>query len=161
MILLLLDASSVPNWIQAVAGIALVFLTGWTLIVLRKYAADTKRIAEASVTQTENLQRPFLTVAWRDLTEKTPEGWEMQNQGFGPALSVRFSVHSGEWRPIADIAKEDRRTEFHDQIKLHIQNRNNNRPFVIEYSSLSGFRYRTTVERLPNKELQTRVENIS
>ena len=162
----LIEASNTSAWIQAGAAIVGAVLSLVTLMVLIRYAADTKKIAEASVSQIENSQIPFLTVAWRDVSDKASEGWEIQNQGAGPALSIRFTQYDlEEWRSVADIAKADRRVEFHNNIKQHIQNipqeRFKNRPFKIEYSSLSGVRYRTTVERLPNKELQTKFERIS
>jgi hypothetical protein len=43
-----------PNWIQAFATVALVVLTGAALVVLYRYAKDTKTIAEKSVEQSEN-----------------------------------------------------------------------------------------------------------
>jgi len=48
MTMIILD---IANWIQAIAAIALVVLTGLTLWVLMGYAVDTKRIAEASPAQ--------------------------------------------------------------------------------------------------------------
>jgi hypothetical protein len=45
-----------PNWIEAIAALAIVGLTYLTL------AADTKTIANASLLQTENAQKPFLVL---------------------------------------------------------------------------------------------------
>lgn len=50
-------ATSLPNWIQALMAVALVGLTGATLVVLRRYAKDTKTIAEKSVEQSENARQ--------------------------------------------------------------------------------------------------------
>ena len=150
--------SGLADWIQALSTVAIVVLSMWTLIVLRKYAADTKRIADASTSQTERSQMPFLAVAWRDAAQGIREGWQIQNQGFGPALNVRFSTYgeAGQgWRSIADIGVGENRDSFHNQIASCLQNQHGNRTFIIEYSSLSGQRYRTTVDRLPNGELQT------
>src|SRR6267154_4227417 len=113
--------SSWPAWIQSVSAVVIVGLTLWTLIVLRKYAADTKRIADVSTSQTERSQMPFITVAWREAAPpQIKEGWEIQNQGFGPALSVRFSFHHPPaveaWRSIADIAPGEGRQDFHNNI---------------------------------------------
>jgi len=148
----------IPSWIQAGADVALMVLTGATLWVLKGYAADTKKIAKAS--HPEHSQMPFLTVAWRHSQPTIPAGWELQNQGFGPALNVRFSVHSNEgeeWRSIADMAKGQCRSEpeFHEEIRKHLQNGIRNRTFTIKYTSLSGLPYVTKVERLHNNELQT------
>ncbi len=149
--------SGAADWVQAGAAVAITCLTALTLIVLRDYAADTKRIANTSASQTERSQMPFLTVAW---WEGAPNegGWEIQNQGAGAALCVRFSFHQppavDAWRSIADIGPGKGRRDFHNQIGQALQNQANH-TFVIEYSSLSGQRYRTTVERLANGELQT------
>lgn len=154
--------SGAADWVQAGAAVTITCLTALTLIVLRDYAADTKRIANISASQTERSQMPFLTVAWWEGPPNSGEGgWEIQNQGAGPALSVRFSFHQppavDAWRSIADIAPGKGRRDFHNQIAQSLQNQANqpNQTFIIEYSSLSGKQYRTTVERLANAELRT------
>ena len=149
--------SGAADWVQAGAAIAITGLTALTLVVLRDYGADTKRIANMSASQTERSQMPFLTVAWWE-GDPHGEGWELQNQGVGPALCVRFSLHQppavDAWRSIADIAPGKGRRNFHNEIAQILQHHPNH-AFVIEYSSLSRQRYRTTVERLPNGELRT------
>ena len=93
--MIVLDISS---WIQALAAVAIVVLTGWTLAVLRRYATDTKTIAKVSAAQTENSQMPFLGVVQRTgRTERFGINyWAIQNQGFGPALNVHFSIRTQE-----------------------------------------------------------------
>jgi len=54
--------SSPTDWIEAACAAAMVGLTGWTLAVLRVYAADTKAIAKATAEQLEANQRPFVTL---------------------------------------------------------------------------------------------------
>ncbi|HEY2393849.1 MAG TPA: hypothetical protein VGK22_21930 [Candidatus Angelobacter sp.] len=152
--------SAAADWVQAGAAVAITFLTVWTLHVLRDYAADTKRIADISASQTERSQMPFLTVGWWEGVPNSGEGgWELQNQGVGAALCVRFSLHQppavDAWRSIADIGPGKGRRDFHNQIAQALQNQQGNHTFIIEYSSLSGQQYRTTVERLPNGELRT------
>jgi hypothetical protein len=49
--------ATIPNWIQAFAAVALVVLSGATLIVLRRYARDTKTISDKSVQQAAEIQR--------------------------------------------------------------------------------------------------------
>ena len=155
-----------PSRIQALGAVAIVFFTGWTLRVLREYARDTKKIAETGIRQTEHSQEqieqsqmPFLTVAWREREGTTPGGWEIQNQGFGPAMNIRFFpcfTETGEvWRYITNMAKGAARTDFHNHMDKCLKSREQNRTFTIEYSSLSGMSYRTAVDRLPNGELQT------
>jgi hypothetical protein len=75
---------NLPNWIQALAAAAIAALTYRTLSVLKKYAEDTQKIAEASVSQIENTQMPFLAVVRR-------EAWTVENQGFGPAINIVFA----------------------------------------------------------------------
>lgn len=58
--------TNVPNWIEALAAVGIVGLTYLTLIVLKGYAADTKTIAMASASQTENAQKPFLALVLKD-----------------------------------------------------------------------------------------------
>jgi hypothetical protein len=130
-----------PSWIQAVSAVGLLFLTGWTLKVLRQYAADTKTIASVSASQTENSQLPFLAV----IMKENAGGWNIQNQGFGPAINIRYSgdnqgnervmrstppLGAGEWR------------ELHNQISVVF---NRWREFDLEYQSLSGANYATRV----------------
>jgi hypothetical protein len=55
-----------PSWIQAIAAVGIVILTGATLLVLKDYAADTKTIAKVSAAQTENSQMPFLAVIMKE-----------------------------------------------------------------------------------------------
>jgi hypothetical protein len=87
---------TLPNWIQALAAVFLVGLTGWTLKVLRGYAEDTNSLARDtaslardSASQLDSAQMPFLAVA-----SKPPEpggrtgGFVIENQGLGPALNV-------------------------------------------------------------------------
>src|SRR6266496_2931479 len=84
---------NLPNWIQSVAAVCIVLLTLLTLVVLYGYAADTKRIAQASIEQLTNAQIPFLNVVQSDLPPHS--GWKLRNQGFGTALNVRCSFIQG------------------------------------------------------------------
>ena len=148
-----MTVNELSSLLQAAASISLVGLTWKTLLVLRKYANDTEKISRYNAAQMENSQSPFLTAAFG-------EGWEIHNQGFGPALTIKFSLHpdqgKGEWRYIADMAQGDKRQDFGYEIGLHIQNGTRNRPFIIQYTSVSGLAYETRIERLEeSKELKT------
>ena len=55
----------VRTWIQTVAEVVLAGVTTWTLVVLRRYARDTKKIAENSSEQLENSQTPFVALVIR------------------------------------------------------------------------------------------------
>jgi hypothetical protein len=53
---------NLPNWVEALAAVAIGVLTYRSLLVLGDYAADTKTIAGGSASQTENAQKPFLVL---------------------------------------------------------------------------------------------------
>ena len=126
-----------PHLIQVIVSVLTLVLAAWTLAILRRYAADTKKIAEASVAQLEHSQTPFLDVIMVDLPPHS--GWQIQNQGFGPALNVKCSFVQG--RPIPSLA----------QGATHMVN--NEFPAVvagrveadIQYESLSCSEYRTFI----------------
>jgi len=147
--------AALPNWIQALAAICLVILTLLTLIVLKGYAADTKTIADTSVSQTENSQMPFLAVAMREGDQNAQGGWIVENQGFGPALNIGFSDYRDgrrHMRPIPPLGIGGKRTNLHNEISNALAQAEG---FEIEYESLSGKRYRTTVV-MENGRTQTR-----
>jgi hypothetical protein len=139
----------IPNWIQAIAAMGIVALTLLTLIVLKKYASDTKTIANASISQLENSQMPFLAIVMRRSTRESDGGWGIQNQGFGPAVNVSYSGHGREAshtqsvEPLAKGATEAVHADIADAFSLK-------RPVVIEYESLSGLKYRTIVTMVDN-----------
>ncbi len=120
----------------AVSVLTLV-LAGWTLAILRKYAADTKTIARASVAQLEKSQMPFLDVIMVDLPPHS--GWQIQNQGFGPALNVRCSFVEGRNIPsLAPGAAHLVQREFPSLISSKTASE-------IQYESLSGSVYHTFI----------------
>ncbi|PYX33187.1 MAG: hypothetical protein DMG77_00775 [Acidobacteria bacterium] len=133
--------ANVPAWIQALAAVCLVILTLLTLIVLKGYAADTNTIAQASVSQLENSQMPFLAVAFGD---QEGGGWGIYNQGFGPAINISYSRYDRERRemfPIPPIAP-GRRQIVHNEYAHAV---GNPAGFEIQYESLSGAKYRTLI----------------
>jgi hypothetical protein len=133
-----------PNWIQALAAVALVFLTWRSLLILRKYAEDTKRIADKSVEQIENAQKPFLALVIRTL-EMGHNEWVIENQGSGPALNIRHSDPRGEdiMFDMPPLAKGDfNLLKFFDRQMVA---RNG---FTIQYASLGGIGYITSVSWL-------------
>jgi hypothetical protein len=135
---------NLPNWIEAVAAFAVAVLTLLTLIVLKGYAADTKTIANASVSQTENAQKPFLALVSKpeNVVQRFPGGWALENQGFGTALNIRHSEPRGNagWVYVTPLAKDT----FHvlDTFDIGVML---NHGFTAEYESLSGAKYRTVV----------------
>jgi hypothetical protein len=135
---------NLPNWIEALAAVAIVILTYLTLIVLKEYAADTKTIAKASVLQTENAQKPFLALVFKpeNIAQHFPGGWALENQGFGTALNIRHSEPRGNagWVYVTPLAKDI----FHVLNTFDIDVMRN-QVFTAEYESLSGVKYRTVV----------------
>jgi hypothetical protein len=74
--------------VAASAAVGVTRLTYLTLVVLKEYAADTKKIAEASVSQREDSQMPFLVTAQNQIGAAE---WGIFNQGFGPAINISYS----------------------------------------------------------------------
>jgi hypothetical protein len=62
-------SADLPSWIQALAALSLVILTFLTLIVLRKYAADTKKIANISFMQVEPIVKGGVLAAHADIAD--------------------------------------------------------------------------------------------
>jgi hypothetical protein len=126
----------------------LIGLTFLTLVVLVKYAYDTNQIAKASVLQTENSQMPFLAVAMRETVQDRQGGWAIGNQGFGPALNIRYSCYDAngakQMRSTAPLAVGAEYRAAHNDISEALRRE---REFEIEYESLSGRRYRTVTSQ--------------
>jgi hypothetical protein len=75
---------NLPNWLEALAAVAVAVLTYLTLTVLKGYAADTKTISNAGILQTENAQKPFLVLLCKPQElGKHAGGWALENQVLG------------------------------------------------------------------------------
>ena len=139
----------------------LVAFTGLTLLVLIRYAYDTFKIARASVSQTENSQMPFLTVAMLERRQEAQGGWAIENQGFGPALNIHYSRYdpagTETQRWMAPLAAGAAYRAAHDDIANAFAN---DRQFNIHYESLSGRKYWTTARINPVTGLQTRFHRL-
>jgi hypothetical protein len=135
--------ANLPNWIQAVAAAGIAILTLLTLLVLKRYAADTKTIASASVTQIENSQMPFLALAMSYSIQNQPAGWVLENQGPGPAINVKFvQLEGGKGvRSIPPIGPE-KMCELYPEIGNAAGEK---APMQIDYESLSGSSCRTVI----------------
>jgi hypothetical protein len=134
---------NLPSWIQALAAVSIVYLTVRTLLVLRDYAADTKRIARAGVTQIENSQMPFLALAMSYNLQGLAAGWVIANQGSGPAINVKFShIQSGSGvlsiPPIAAKEASEVYPAVGNAATAH-------EAIQIDYESLSGSKYLTVI----------------
>lgn len=101
------------EWIEALAtGIGalatalLAYLTWRTLVVLRDYASDTKRLAETSIKQlesshkqlessreqVESSQTRFVVVVEVKADNPTVFACRLENQGSGPAMNVEGTI---------------------------------------------------------------------
>lgn len=133
---------NLPTWIQAGADVLLAFVTTWTLIVLRDYARDNKKIAENSSAQIENSQMPFVTIILR--SEPGPTPWAIKNQGFAPALNIYRSRSDGsDKKPMMQWT-----TPLAPGEEAHVSQGDANLMqssdgFIVEYESLSGRKFRT------------------
>lgn len=145
--------ANLPNWIQALAAVCIVPLTLLTLIVLKRYAADTKKIARASASQLENSEMPFLAIVQHQLN-----GWIIENQGFGPAINGSWSYVQGgrHTHQIPSLAPK----ATHTIQNLFAPVVANQAGIEIAYESLSGLKYRTvmTWERGDARVIQMRFE---
>lgn len=138
---------NLPAWIQAAAAVALTIVTTWTLIILRKYAADTKRLAQNSADQIEISQMPFLTLV--ELTDPHRyTNWAIYNQGVGAAINIRHSHWLGPDRDNTTIAAPSLGPKDHFAVDTNSANiATSQTGFVIEYESLTGRKFRTIFTR--------------
>jgi hypothetical protein len=158
-----------PSWIQtnaagiqAVAAVTLVVITAWTLIVLRQYAADTKKMAEAAVAQAETVHMPCLTLHARqrdynaallDENARTdvvlrPHAGQVaiENYGTGPAMNIEYVFKAQDRENIADLdgyipylAPKEMFVTKMPQNLMH----GHDYLITLRYASLSGQKYRT------------------
>ncbi len=140
-----------PSWIQATAEVVLAVVTTYTLIVLRRYAADTKKIAENSTKQIENAQMPFVALVMN--TDPSRHGnWAIRNQGTGTAVNIYYTRYlSSEQAPIMQwmtpLAPAEAYTLPRENEQL--------KDFTVEYESLDGIKYRTTAKQ-ENGDVRTK-----
>jgi len=152
--------ANLPNWIQALAAVGLVILTGLTLIVLWGYAKDTRTIARTGTAHIEMIDRPFVALLAKPAElNRHGGGWAIENQGNGTAMNIRHSHPQGEegWvATLRPLAVGD--FKFLMNFNLDVMR---NRVFTIEYESLSGKKYKTTVD-WPNVigDMRTRFESV-
>jgi hypothetical protein len=134
---------NLPNWIEALAALGIVVLTYRTLVVLKDYAADTKKIAKASVSQLDNTQMLFLVVVQKPRTADFQGGWVLENQGFGSAINVTwtYTQHGRVVRPFLPLAPR----AIHDVQNEYAQIFGNPLGLSIDYESLSGLKYQTLI----------------
>jgi hypothetical protein len=147
-----------PSWIQAIADVALVAVTTYTLIVLRRYAADTKTIAKNSSDQNENAQMPFVALVLRSESSLSPgtssSPWAIRNQGSGAAINIYFTRFVGNDKPpimqwMTPLGPGEECVVARESGEVLQKN-----GFTVECESLSGKKYRTISKRV-DSDLKT------
>jgi len=130
-----------------------------TLIVLFKYAWDTRTIARNSTQQLESLQMPFVTLAMRKDDERN-SNWTIKNQGVGTAINIHYTRYLAENMPAimqwltALAPGEDYPLPRQSD---HLMAAGG---FAVEFESLSGNRYRTKVEWV-NGDVRTKFDRVA
>jgi hypothetical protein len=152
-----IDWNIISNWITAGATLALAVFTLLTLIKLRSYADDTKRMADTASDQLKRADddreatiRPFIAVGWSTDPAKLPsEKLYIRNLGSGVAINVSWKRCSGMTEStIIHMVYIENRPEKQE---LFAADGNNVRVFqdrtlTISYESLSGRRYESEVK---------------
>lgn len=169
-----------PAWVQAYWTAAVFVVSVVTLFVLGLYAWDTHKMAKASVRQVENAQTPFLALVDVEQTYQSSlmpgvqHVWGIENQGSGAAVNIEITgtylaetyEHGMGGRA---MLKEPTPTKIVNHPKplgvggtaLIVEGKRVfkqvlvREPFtdcVIEYESLSGRRYRTTINNVDGKQ---------
>jgi hypothetical protein len=147
--------ANLPNWIQSLAAVGLVILTAWTLKILRGYAQDTATIAKTGTAQIEKMDMPFVTLLQKPAGEGHRGGWVIGNVGNGTAINIQHSHPQGEEGMVRSFNRPLAVGDFSFlAINVDVMR---NRVFVIEYQSLSGKKYKTTVD-WPEGAMRTHFE---
>jgi hypothetical protein len=81
---------NLPIWIPSIADVTRAIGTVATLIVLRRYTADSKTIAKNSSDEIECSPMPLVTLVLKGT------GWAMKNQGFGPPVNIFYTRFAGD-----------------------------------------------------------------
>ena len=128
-----------------------------TLVVLIFYALDNRRIAQSSVRQSEELQKPFLALVNGEDTD-----YVLKNQGKGAAINIRYDGFSPEGDHLDRYAKplgvnETRPLNSFNKKQLEKSD------FTVSYESLSGAKYATRVirSRKPNEGYEVKFIELS
>lgn len=130
--------STALSVIETFASIGTLGLAAWSLVILKEYAADTKKIAEASVRQLEHSQTPFVTPVLN-----VDEGWRLENHGVGPAINGKLGfVQNGPQSVSLPNLSAGAILNCHNVLAPLVGNQGGSE---IQYESLSGQKYRTVV----------------
>jgi hypothetical protein len=125
---------SMAACIQALAAVGLLIIGAWTRVILRRYAADTKIIAENSAEQTENSHLPFIALVEREPGHSGH--YAIRNQGFGPAINIFFSRVTSDTTTARQALTALAPTEQHFVDNRDVQLVSSESGFYVEYQVL-------------------------
>jgi len=137
------------------------------LIVLCKYAWDTRTIAKATEFQAKDRVLPFLALNLITVRQGhlSCDEWRLENQGYGPAINVkhwifddpiprqRLSIMQGTEAAICDTTTAEGR--------LFTENMRAKRGFVVEYDSIVAEKLRSTFRLVDASQVSIEFENLS
>jgi len=154
--------------IQAIAALIASFVGLAGFGVLCKYALDTRTIARATDFQGKDNVLPFLAlnlVAVRQGQHLSCDEWRLENQGFGPAINVKYrmfdvplpkqklSIMQGTESAVCD-------TTTQEGIRFS-NNMRTNRDFIVEYESIAGESLRSAFRLMEVTQVSVCFENLS
>jgi hypothetical protein len=138
---------------QAIASIVLAILTGWTLYILRQYAADTKSLAQSGNAQLDLARRqleasetPVIVIRPKfgsvDGSIYPVAAWLVENQGSGLAFDVIGAITDDMGNVMPDFSRAVMRKDAPEEYwaTLQIQSA------FFSYRSLSGTFYETDID---------------
>ncbi|MGB8496076.1 MAG: hypothetical protein WCE53_16880 [Candidatus Acidiferrum sp.] len=132
--------------IQTITQVVLALVTMGALIVLIGYARDTKTIAKNGSEQIESSLLPFIALVEREESGHS-SNWAIKNLGKGPALNIYYSRSLSNDKP-----KMQAITPLAPSAQYFVENADEDLTtkgsFTVDYESLSGKKYRTTVRRI-------------
>jgi hypothetical protein len=144
-----------PSSIQTISEIVLAAVTSLTLIVLIVYTFFTYEIAKNSTRQIENSQMPFVALIMKTDESRFSGNWAIKNQGTGTAINIYYTRHFPDRAPMMQWM-----TPLAPAEEYHLGSENDQWvDFKMEYESLDGIRYRTTVKR-ENGDLRTKFSRL-
>jgi hypothetical protein len=134
MAVCVIDWTALGTWVLAV-------VTFLTLIKVKQYAQDTKRLVVLTEKQSEAAIAPFLAVVQKP-DDLSGNGYFFKNQGRGPALNIRYRAAAngrGDMEPIYSPMAQDETKDINELYPpwAAIQG------FLLIYESLSGATYQT------------------
>ncbi|MGA3055897.1 MAG: hypothetical protein ABSD63_16955 [Candidatus Korobacteraceae bacterium] len=141
-----------------VAEIVLAVVNSMTLIVLIKYAIDNNTIAKNSTRQLENSRMPFVALVMKKDDERN-SNWAIKNQGVGAAINIYCTRYLAENMPAIMQCLTPLAPGEDYSLPRQSDHLMTTGGFKVEYESLGGKRYRTTVS-WANGDVRTKFDRV-